>query len=206
MRLSSSAWLGILLIVLGGMFLLDSLGVQDFGQIIRTYWPVLIILAGLLLLVPRRRWWHMGFVHRGLGLDEIFGDATGTLSGEKLSSSRVFGDVQFTVTSKAFAGGEVSTVLGDVELDLTDAELAAGEHTLRLSSVMGDIRVDLPEGMEYSVSASSILGTERVEKEERDSFAGSIDVKSPGYETAERKLRIRASQVLGDIRIETANA
>jgi predicted membrane protein len=206
MRISSSAWLGILLILLGGMFLFDSLGVADFGQMIRTYWPVLLILAGLLLLIPRRRWWHRGFAHSGLGFDEVFGDATGTLSGETLSSSRVFGDIQFAVTSKAFAGGEVSTVLGDVELDLTDAELAAGEHTLRLSSVMGDIRVDLPKGMEYSVSASSILGTERVEEEKRDSFAGSIDVKSPGYATAERKLRIRASQVLGDIRIETANA
>jgi hypothetical protein len=38
---------GLILILLGGLFLLDQLGRLDFGDVMSTYWPVIIILIGL---------------------------------------------------------------------------------------------------------------------------------------------------------------
>jgi len=203
MRLSSSAWLGMLLIALGGLLLLDTLGVANFGQLLHDYWPVLLVVAGIALLFPRRRRWHRGFRFGSFGPEQMFGDAKGSTSGDRLESSRVFGDVDLTVSSKSFAGGDVSTVLGDITLDLTTAGLADGEQSLRLNSVMGDIDVRLAPGTAYAVFASNLLGDTEVGSRKESAFGGSLEARSPGYETANRKLRIRASLVLGDIQIET---
>ena len=37
----------LILITLGVLFLLDNLGVADFGTIISTYWPLILILIGV---------------------------------------------------------------------------------------------------------------------------------------------------------------
>lgn len=44
---------GILLVVFGGLFLADQLGAISFGSVFRTYWPGLLVLAGLLNLIER---------------------------------------------------------------------------------------------------------------------------------------------------------
>ena len=46
-------FVGILLILVGAGFLADQLGYLDFGDIISTYWPSIIIIAGLVGLVDR---------------------------------------------------------------------------------------------------------------------------------------------------------
>jgi predicted membrane protein len=203
MRVSNSIWLALFLIALGVLLLLDSLGVAEFGQILRDYWPVILIAAGVALLFPRRQKWHGGFRSVDVGMDEIFGDKKGTTSGDRLESSGVFGDVNMKVDSKSFAGGDISTVLGDIDLDLTTADLAAGEQSLRLNSVMGDMNVRLAPGTAYSVFASNLLGDAKVGSRKENAFGRSLEVTSPGYEKAKKKLRIRVSQVLGDIDIDT---
>lgn len=45
--------LGILLIVVGAGFLMDQFGMVSFGELVSTYWPSILILAGLLGLLDR---------------------------------------------------------------------------------------------------------------------------------------------------------
>lgn len=47
-------WIGIILIVIGVMFLLDSMGVMEFNHIIRKFWPVALILVGINILLKRK--------------------------------------------------------------------------------------------------------------------------------------------------------
>ena len=44
---------GILLVVFGGLFLADQLGAIAFGHVFTTWWPALLVLAGLLNLLER---------------------------------------------------------------------------------------------------------------------------------------------------------
>jgi len=44
---------GVLLVVFGGLFLADQLGAISFGHVFRTWWPALLVLAGLLNLIER---------------------------------------------------------------------------------------------------------------------------------------------------------
>lgn len=44
---------GVLLIVLGGLFLADQMGVLSFQHIFRQWWPAILVMAGLLNLIER---------------------------------------------------------------------------------------------------------------------------------------------------------
>ncbi len=44
---------GVLLVVLGGIFLADQLGALDAGGVIRTWWPAALVVAGLLNLLEK---------------------------------------------------------------------------------------------------------------------------------------------------------
>ena len=53
---------GLILVVIGVLFLLDRLGGFDFGYLISTYWPVIIMILGLSILIGN------SFRRPGLGL------------------------------------------------------------------------------------------------------------------------------------------
>jgi len=44
---------GVLLVVFGALFLADQMGALQFGHVFATYWPALLVLAGILNLVER---------------------------------------------------------------------------------------------------------------------------------------------------------
>ncbi len=46
-RLSSHAITGFVLVIIGGLFLLDSLDIFNFGNFIGEWWPVILIIIGL---------------------------------------------------------------------------------------------------------------------------------------------------------------
>ena len=48
---------GLVLIVVGILFLLDRLRVEDFGDLLRMYWPLVIILYGVSHLFRRESIW-----------------------------------------------------------------------------------------------------------------------------------------------------
>ena len=44
---------GVLLVVFGGLFLADQLGIIHFAAFFRVWWPAILVLAGLLQLIER---------------------------------------------------------------------------------------------------------------------------------------------------------
>lgn len=44
---------GVLLVVLGALFLADQLGALHIGQVFHTWWPSILVIAGALQLVER---------------------------------------------------------------------------------------------------------------------------------------------------------
>ncbi|MCE9627381.1 MAG: DUF5668 domain-containing protein [Candidatus Eisenbacteria bacterium] len=47
------AFSGIVLIVFGALFLADQMGALHFGAVFKTWWPALLVIAGLLSLIER---------------------------------------------------------------------------------------------------------------------------------------------------------
>jgi predicted membrane protein len=196
---SRGRWLGFVLIAVGVIFLLDSTGTLDLEDLIKTFWPVLLVIWGISMLIRpgfRRHGWR-----RDAGtVPSIAGSVRGD-AGESLESSNVFGDVNIQVTSPAFRGGSASTVFGDITVDCHSGGLADGEQTLSVSGVFGDCRVILPPGVAVDVTAHTLAGDASVLDQTRSGISSSVSYVTPGYASAPKRLRLRVSQVFGDIHV-----
>jgi hypothetical protein len=59
---------GILLVVLGGLFLADQMGALHVGQVFHTWWPAILVIAGLLHLIEKPAAPFMPLVILGIGV------------------------------------------------------------------------------------------------------------------------------------------
>jgi len=197
MARSRGRWLGFVLIIVGVIFLLDSTGIVEMGDLMSTYWPLLLVLWGLLLL---RR--PGAFRRRDAASPPVVPPGSGSgaaHAGESLGGSSVFGDVDILVTSPAFTGGSVTTVFGDIRVDCHQGGLAGGEHHLSVSGIFGDATVIVPPGAALDVTAHSLAGDVSVLDQKRSGFSPSIRFTTPGFNSASKRLRLTVSQVFGDI-------
>ncbi len=188
----------LILITLGVLFLLGNLGVANIGDIISTYWPVILILIGVRI-----------FFRYGRGTDHVhdahdpimMGESSQQSSASAVNSSGVFGDLDLKINAKDFRGGRISNTFGDMNVDLSEIELAEGEQLLKLDGVFGDLHVLVPKTIEIFVTTHSVFGDVRVLGNIKSGFGQEISYSSPNYSTATKRLRIVSNQVFGDVKI-----
>jgi predicted membrane protein len=191
----SRTWTGVLLIAVGLLFLFDSMGMMDFGDAMRTYWPLILIFFGLRsILRPSRR--MPEYPTTGSEPQEARG-----FSSETIYQSTVFGNLSIRVDSRSFTGGSASTVFGNLGVDLSPSGLREGQSLLRLSGVFGSVHVRVPEGMEYAASLTTLIGGVSAGDQRQGGFSAGLRYQTPGYTSATRRLMITASQVIGDITV-----
>ena len=187
----------LILITLGILLLLDKLGIAEFGDIISTYWPLILILVGLRMFFRYGRSEH----HADIPNDVVFSGTTQESAATSISSSNVFGDVDMKITSPDFHGGSISNVFGDMNIDLSEIQLAEGEQTLKLDGVFGDMHVLVPKNIEVYVTAHSVIGDMRVLGNIKSGFGQQISYTTPNYPGATKKLRLITNQVFGSAKI-----
>jgi len=189
---------GLILVIFGTLILLNNLGIADFEDVIRDYWPALLILWGALILTRRRR------EQRSVPVAETVvppNAGTQSVEGELIHDSNVFGDVWLNITSQSFKGGSVSTIFGDCSVNLSQSVFAEGEHVLRIHSVFGDSSIILPKDAAVSISASSTFGSLTVHDQHKSGFSNDIQNTPPSYESSPRRLKLAITKIFGDVRI-----
>ncbi|MFH1297789.1 MAG: DUF5668 domain-containing protein [Bacteroidota bacterium] len=137
---------GIILILVGGIFIIPKFGVLPFS-IHSLFWPAILIAIGLIILFK-------GF--RRSGLRRSKGELM--LKDGYINLETIFGGTNQKVTHQSFKGGKISCIFGGAEVDLTHAALAPGEHTLEVSAIFGGATVIVPADWKIVVRNSSILG------------------------------------------------
>ena len=198
---------GLILVVIGVILLLDNLGIADLSEILHTYWPLFIVLIGVSLVLRRSdsRWkdWDRTSDNQTPPTQSArpWEPNMKQNSGDRISESTVFGDMNLHVTSKNFQGGDVSAVFGDVDVDMADAELPPGEHTLKVHTVFGSTRLYVPRNIGVIAVADSTFGDVRIFDQVRDGIFQKAEFKSEGYDTAEKRLRIEIAQIFGDVKV-----
>jgi lia operon protein LiaF len=194
MKRSHTQWWGIALIVVGALLLLGNMSGMDIGELIRTWWPVLLVAWGLNMLLRHGS-------HGGGQIPTASAAGPGSVTVDQLAQSSTFGDLAVRVSSQAFRGGTLSTVFGDTEVDLQACVLADGDHWLKINGVFGDTSVVLPHTIPVSVTATTTFGDVDVVGQRKEGFSSSMNYESPEFQTATKKLHIQASQVFGDVEI-----
>lgn len=206
MNRTGNLWWGLLLIALGVMFLLDNMNVIEFGEIVRTYWPALLVLWGIGILIGRSTPSVASAAEATAGapappgeIREVFSDRHDNPAADYLQYSTVFGDLSLRALSTNFKGGSISTVFGDTTIDLSSVTLAEGENLLKLNGVFGDLRIILGLSMPHMITAHSLFGTIQALDQKREGFSPTVEMRSPDYAAATRKVHVDTSLVFGDI-------
>jgi hypothetical protein len=125
---------GLLLVAVGGVLLLWTLGIVEG---IGLLWPVVLIVVGAWLLFGRRS----AGASVGPGVDVV-----------------AFFDDRWDVASGTFRGGEIVTIFGDADYDLRDVTPEDDELDMQITTIFGDVDLTIPETWDVRVSGPEMFG------------------------------------------------
>lgn len=173
---------GATLVAVGVVWTLQNAGILHVRM--RDWWPLFLILAGLLVLTRgRSRRHHPDFDgDRHTGMENIpvtnkhFLDTTAVMSGHHLKSD-----------SKEFRGGDISAIMGGIELDLRQASIE-NEATLRVFAFWGGIEITVPPDWAVVSDATP--------------FMGGLEDKSIPPANATKRLIIKGYVIMGGVEIK----
>ncbi|WP_087973862.1 LiaF transmembrane domain-containing protein [Oceanobacillus rekensis] len=185
--MSGRVWLGLFFLLFGSGFLLHQADIIDLGQLLSAWWPLLLIIIGIIQLINRthstafpgfvflligvfffvNQWfdlnllsylWPLIFIFIGIFI--IFTRVkrgSPSHTGESLNTFVLFSGAEIKSQSKNFQGGSVMTILGGAEIDLRGAVIAEGA-SLDFTSVLGGVSIIVPENVQVDISGVPILG------------------------------------------------
>src|SRR5579872_1158598 len=125
---------GAILTGIGGLLLLDNLGIFYFDW--RLFWPAILIGLGILMLIRTLEWQDRA-PRPGYSANEAAEPG-------KLNLWTLFGGGERVVDAKDFRGGEVSAMFGGYEIDLRNAALADGQATIDVNVMFGGAEIRIP--------------------------------------------------------------
>jgi predicted membrane protein len=198
-KATSGIFWGGILILLGALLLLDNFYYLDFGDIISTYWPLILVVIGIKMIYDRGR-----YRVEGEESFESFASSAeegGKSSKDGLSESNVFGDIQLQAASENFRGGSVSNVFGDIKLDLSEIKLARGITKVFINGVFGDVTIIAPKGIPFKARTNSVAGDIMVRSNKKEGLFTKLEHTEGDYDKAAEKLYIQCSIVFGSINI-----
>jgi predicted membrane protein len=143
---------GIILVLIGGFFLMPE--IFDFHiSFIKVFWPVLLIIIGVMILFGHGR--HRD--HRWHRRGDNYKDPS-NLSDGYINQENIFSGTKHRVVHQEFKGGRISNIFGGSEIDLTQATLAEGRNVLSIECIFGGVTLIVPSDWKVVVEMSAILG------------------------------------------------
>lgn len=181
-------FIGLLVITLGVGLFADALNVIEFGDIVRHWWPVGVIAAGLVSLASNPRAWlwptvtvivgvalllntlNIVDINLGkliwpsilifIGLSVLFKRKTQpkAVNEDSIDSFVAFAGSEERSVSQNFKGGKMTALFGGQLLDLNDAKLTKDGAALDVFTFCGGIEIRVPDGWVVKVTGMPLFG------------------------------------------------
>jgi len=135
---------GIVLIAVGGFFLIPKL-FSDYFRSFNFFWPALFIVIGVVLLINSRR------------LGDRLQYSTGSKA-DMIDYVNVFSGAERQLITENFMGGKVTSIFGGGEVDLTRSSLAPGNNIVEITCIFGGTTLIVPESWNVIIDVTPILG------------------------------------------------
>lgn len=175
---------GVALVVLGGLLLLAAFDVISAGAAWGIFWAAALILLGVFLISGPRRKSH---------------EWRGSNHGAAVGDIRI-GDTEFDLHDM-----ETSIAAGQLRINLTKARIPAGETKIKVNGGMGKIEILVPSDLAISVRAEVGAGSITVPGQKDDGVGRQTFFASPGYDTAERRVKLELSLMVGETIVSRAS-
>lgn len=155
---------GLIMAIIGKFFLFSDIAkiYPDsivFQQFYSTYWPVLIIVLGLLIFLSiiirpscfrkrrSRGHWHESYIAN----EQENQDG-------KINYQFTFSGTEQVFLEPEFKGGNIDVTFGGMELDLRHTSLPDGETFLYVNALFGGVEISAPDNWEIEVRSKSFVG------------------------------------------------
>jgi len=170
--------LGLVLLTIGGLMLLDELGYLrlTFDQIMMYFWPGLLILLGLNLLVSKQS--------RPV---RVRTDNVRRNTSNQKEYNGFLNSVNEKVENTSFEQCSVNGVLASVDMDFSGIAFDKEKVTIEVNSVMASVSLKLPKGVRVEMAGSPVLG--------------EVNDRSEKNVVTNQSIRIHYTCILGSIEI-----
>lgn len=183
--------IGLLIIIIGGVFLLTSLGIITNGEeLFNKYWPLILIIIGVFNLFGARGVKFSGIIMILIGGIFLF-DSLGyfvngvevwelivptiiivvginlllpkgknkPLSKHYVRQMAFFSGADVLCDSHEFKGADIMTAFGGIDLDLRDIQIGADRPAkIDVFVAFGGVDIIVPEGMSVKVTGLPLFG------------------------------------------------
>jgi predicted membrane protein len=177
MRDQGQLRLGIVLVVLGLVFLLSNL--FDINL-----WPYC---------------WSVGLI--GLGVWLVMRPRM--VAANVSTNFTLIGDLRRR-GSWVVQNEEIWHGIGDVEIDLTQAEIPSGESVIRIFSFVGDVNVFAPASVGLLVRSSGFFVDADLLGEKIETFLSPAEGVSQNYASADRRVRVELTSFVAEMKARQA--
>ena len=133
---------GWILLVLGLVFLIPDI-IDISYPIRRLFWPSILIIVGVLIIV------------RSFSSNRQGKSVSGT---DFIDDLAIFGGGDKVITSENFKGGRITAIFGGSKIDLTRSKLAPGQNVIDVFCLFGGTTLIVPESWNTKVDVVSIFG------------------------------------------------
>ena len=175
---------GMILMIIGGWLLLNSLGIVRV-RFWELFWPMVLIGIGLVLVMQTLR----GRAR----------DAAGINDDDTVNILAVLSGVKRTSASARFRGGEVTAFMGGSHIDLRQATIPQGqEATLDIFAMMGGCEIVVPLSWTVATPIIPVMGG----IEDKRMSTAPISVETAGG-AAPPRLVLRGLLIMGGIVIRS---
>lgn len=134
----------VMIITIAGTFFLRNFGLIA-DDVIATWWPLFIVLFGVLLMINRSR------RRQRIRLE-------GTSRAEEVVAIGVFGTDERRLSTDRFTGAELISVFGDALLDLRETSVRTPPAIVEALSVFGDAEVRVPQKWDVRLEVLNVFG------------------------------------------------
>jgi predicted membrane protein len=144
---SRNRTLGVILVVIGGLFLMPKIfpGIDINASLI---FPLLIIALGVAIIVNKRK---PSKLNIGSGPAE-------NIRKDYIEDVAVFGGGTKTLVTDNFRGGNITAVFGGSEIDLSACRLAEGDNILDVLMVFGGTDITIPRDWNVIINVTPLFG------------------------------------------------
>ena len=178
---------GLIILAIGVMMVLRTMGVADFWWFFNGSWhkyiiPAVIIIIGIKMILSSNKQTNKSFKLCEVPESE---------DGAPLVVSAAFSGSAYNFNGEDFHGAKLDAFLGGITVDLRGADIA-DDCVIFINAFMGGVEIKLPQDVKLEINSSCLIGG--VSNKVPQSFSSSA-----------KTLRINANCFLGGVNLKTTD-
>lgn len=195
-RIAPQIVAGGVLLVIGGLWLLERMGAIDLN--VTTVLAIGTIIVGLAIAFLATDGPHSGLIVFGTILAMV---ATLTAVAPLEGFQGGVGERFVDVTEPAELQTEYNLAMGELTIDLTELEVLNEATTVAASVGMGELVIRVPDGVAVSIEASAGAGQVNVFDRSAEGLGVDLSFESDSFAGSDGGLTIRAEVFMGQVEV-----